>query len=150
VGVKYRFVHESDWIPQVGIFPLVLLPTGDEDKNLGTGEVQAFFPLWLQKSWEPWKTYGGGGYWINPGSGNRDYWFFGWEAEREISDYLTLGAEIFYQTASEKGGDGNTGFNVGGYINFSESHHLLFSAGRDISGPNDFSYYIGYQLTFGP
>ena len=24
------------------------------------------------------------------------------------------------------------------------------SVGRDISGPNDFSYYVGYQLTFGP
>jgi hypothetical protein len=150
LGVKYRFIQEDALIPQVGIFPLVLLPTGDEDKNLGTGKVQALFPLWLQKSWEPWKTYGGGGYWINPGSDNKDYWFFGWEVERKISEYLTLGAEIFHQTASEKGGDSDTGFNIGGYINFSETHHLLYSVGRDISGPNDFSYYIGYQLTFGP
>jgi hypothetical protein len=33
LGVKYRFIQEDAWIPQVGIFPLVLLPTGDEDKN---------------------------------------------------------------------------------------------------------------------
>jgi hypothetical protein len=149
LGVKYRFVHESDWVPQIGAFPLVELPTGDENKNLGTGKVQAFLPLWLQKSWELWKTYGGGGYWVNPGSGNKDFWFFGWEAEREISEFLTLGAEIFHQTASVKGGDSNTGFNIGGYLNFTESHHILFSVGRDISGPNDLTYYVGYQFTFG-
>ncbi len=149
IGVKYRFIHESDWVPQVGIFPLLELPTGDEDKNLGTGKVQAFLPLWLQKSWGPWKTYGGCGYWINPGKGNRDFWFFGWEAERELSEYVTIGAEIFHQTATEKGGDSDTGFNIGGYINFTKANHLLFSAGRDISGPSDFSYYIGYLFTFG-
>jgi hypothetical protein len=150
LGVKFRFIQETDWRPQVGVFPIVVLPTGDEDKNLGTGKVQAFFPIWLQKSWEPWKTYGGGGYWINPGSGNRDYWFFGWEVEREMSEYLTIGAEIYHQTASERGGDSDTGFNIGAIVNFSEMHHLLLSAGRDISGSNDFSYYVGYQLTFGP
>src|SRR5213078_4494944 len=29
IGVKYRFVHESAWVPMVGTFPLLELPTGD-------------------------------------------------------------------------------------------------------------------------
>ena len=67
-----------------------------------------------------------------------------------MSEYLTIGAEIYHQTASERGGDSDTGFNIGAIVNFSKMHHLLLSAGRDISGSNDFSYYVGYQLTFGP
>ena len=127
-----------------------MLPTGDKDKELGNGEVQAFLPLWVQKSWGPWKKYGGGGYWIIPGTGNRNYWFFGWELQRDLSKYFTLGAEVFHQTPSEVGGDSLRGFNVGGILNFTDQHHLLFSAGSDFSGPNDASFYIGYQMTFGP
>jgi hypothetical protein len=148
LGVKIRFIQESDWSPQVGAFPIFLLPTGNEDRGLGSGEAQVFLPLWFQKSWGSWKTYGGGGYWINPGTGNRNYWFFGWEVQRDMSQYLTLGGELFHQTPSEVGGESNTGFNVGAIINFSELHHLLLSAGRNFSGPSDVFYYIGYQLTF--
>jgi hypothetical protein len=148
LGVKIGFIEESDWSPQVGAFPIFLLPTGNEDKGLGSGEAQVFLPLWFQKSWGPWKTYGGGGYWINPGTGNRNYWFFGWEVQHDMSQYLTLGGELFHQTSSEVGGESNTGFNVGAIINFSELHHLLLSAGRTFSGSNDAFYYVGYQLTF--
>jgi hypothetical protein len=148
LGVKFRFIQETDSRPQVGVFPIVVLPTGDKDQGLGGGETKTFLPLWLQKSWGEWKTYGGGGYWINPGTDNKNYWFFGWEVQRDITKQLTLGAEIFHQTRSEEGGENSTGFNVGAIINFSELHHVLLSAGSDISGPNTFSYYAGYQLTF--
>ena len=50
LGVKYRFIQETDYIPQVGIFPLVELPTGDSEKGLGNGRTQYFLPVWLQKS----------------------------------------------------------------------------------------------------
>lgn len=150
LGAKFRFIQETDLCPQIGVFPIVVFPTGDKHKGLGSGEVQGFLPLWVQKSWGPWKTYGGGGYWINPGTGNKNYWFFGWEVQRDLSKYFTLGAEVFHQTPSEVGGDGSTGFNVGGIINFTDQHHLLFSAGRDFSGPNIASFYVAYQLTFGP
>jgi hypothetical protein len=149
VGTKVRFLKETDACPQVGTFPIVMLPTGDKDRGLGTGEVEAFLPLWIQKSWGSWTTYGGGGYWINPGADNKNYWFFGWEVQRDITTYLTLGVEVFRQTASQVDGEGSTGFNVGAIINCSDFHHVLLSAGRDFSGPNDASYYVAYQLTFG-
>ncbi len=50
LGVKYRFVQESDRFPMVGTFPLIEVPTGDHKRGLGTGHMRAFFPLWLQKS----------------------------------------------------------------------------------------------------
>lgn len=150
LGVKFRFIQETEWIPMVGIFPLVELPTGNQNEGLGNGKAQFFIPLWLQKSWGPWTSYGGGGYWVNPGDGNKDWWFFGWEVQRELSKALTLGGELIYRTADTDGGDNSFGFNVGAIINLTENHHILFSAGSDFSGPTRFQCYIGYQFTFGP
>jgi hypothetical protein len=150
IGAKFRFIHETDSRPQVGVFPIVVLPTGDKDKGLGSEDVQAFLPIWVQKGCGPWKTYGGGGYWINPGAANKDYWLFGWEVQRDATKYLTLGAEMFHQTPSEAGGESSTGFNIGAIINFSDLHHMLLSAGRDFSGTDNALFYAGYQLTFGP
>ena len=94
LGVKYRFVQEDDhgWRPMVGIFPLLELPTGNAQRGLGTGHTHGYLPLWLQKSVGDWTTYGGGGYWINPGGGNKNYWFAGWLLQRKITDELTLAA----------------------------------------------------------
>ena len=150
LGAKYRFVEEAGCRPQIGTFPLIELPTGDHDRGLGSGETQGFLPLWLQKSFGPWTTYGGGGYWINPGEGNRNWWFTGWEVQREINSKLTLGVEVFHETSKQEGAGSTTGFNVGAIINFSELQHLLLSAGHSVQGPGEFRAYIAYQLTFGP
>lgn len=150
LGAKYRFIQETDSRPQVGTFPLLLLPTGKKDNGLGSGEVQVFLPLWVQKSWDSWTTYGGAGYWINPGTGNKNYWLIGWLVQRDISEFLTLGTEVFHQTPSEIYGKSSTGFNFGAMINFGDLHHVLLSAGRNFWGTNEASYYASYQLTFGP
>ncbi len=150
LGVKYRFIQESKLFPQVATFPLVDVPTGNSSRGLGSGHVKVFIPIWVQKSWGPWTTYGGGGYWINPGSDNKNYWFVGWVVQRDLSEAITLGAEVFYNTPTAKGEDSRTAFNVGGVLNFTKDYHLLFSAGRDIYGQNRFSLYMGFQWTFGP
>src|SRR5512136_1459694 len=149
-GIKYRFIQETKDFPQVGIFPIVEIPTGDHTRGLGNGKTQVFLPLWFQKSWGPWTTYGGGGYWINPGAGNKNFWQLGWLGQREITKALTLGAEIFYFGKDTDDGRDRTGYNIGGIINLTEEHHILFSAGSDFAGDNRFSAYLGYQWTFGP
>jgi hypothetical protein len=151
LGVKYRFFHETDYLPEVGTFPLVELPTGPASRDLGSGYTQVFLPIWLQKSFgedKKWTTYGGGGFWYTPGNSYRNFYRFGWEVQRDLSEQLTLGAEVFHETPTAVGIKGHTAFNVGGYWNFDEHQHLLFSAGRDIEGPNRFSCYLGFQLTF--
>jgi hypothetical protein len=152
LGAKYRFVDEDKdgWLPQVGVFPLVELPSGNSRRGLGAGKTQVYLPVWLQKSFGNWLTYGGGGYWINPGPGNKDYWFAGWLLQYQITQQLALGGEVFHQTASRIGGQDNTGYNLGGVYDFDDNHHLLFSAGSGIEGArttNRFSYYIGFQWT---
>ncbi len=150
LGFKYRFLQESRRLPQAGIFPLLELPSGDSDRGLGSGHVQTFIPLWLQKSIGSFTTYGGAGYWINPGAGNKNYWLFGWEAQYDLSDALTLGGEIYHYTPDSVDGGDSTGFNIGGIINIDEHNHILLSAGTDIHGPALFSMYAAYQLTLGP
>jgi hypothetical protein len=150
LGVKFRFLQETGWLPQVGTFPQIEVPTGNHTRGLGNGRAQVLLPIWFQKSWGPWTSYGGGGYWINPGSENKNYWFTGWLVQRDLSKAVTLGTELFYGTPTVRGEGGRTGFNAGTIINFTDEHHLLFSTGRDIHGQNRFSVYLAYQLTLGP
>jgi hypothetical protein len=148
LGVKYRFIHEAEYMPQVGFFPRVELPSGNSKEGLGNGKTQIFFPLWLQKSWGPWTTYGGGGYWVNPGIDNKNWSFVGWELQRDFSEMLTLGVEFFYQTADKVDVSSRHGFNIGAIINFDKNNHLLCSVGRDLRGPNRLMSYLAYQWTF--
>src|SRR5579885_1121305 len=152
-GVKYRFLHgdEHGWLPQVAIFPLLDLPTGEQSRGLGTGHGHAFLPRWLGKTLGPWFTSVGGGYWINPGPGNRNYWFAGWLLLRRVADDLAVGGEIFHATANTVGGRDGSGFNLGIVYDFNEHYHLLLSAGRgfqNASATNEFSYYLALQWTF--
>ena len=147
LGAKLRFVQESGWVPMVGTFPLLEIPTGSETKGLGTGHLHGLIPLWLQKSVGPWTSYGGGGYWFNPGPGNRSFVYLGWQLQRHLSELATLGAEIFYTTADHTGGSGNLRFNVGLILDFTQNHHLLASAGRSIAGDTRLQGYLAYQLT---
>lgn len=153
LGVKYRLVDpgEDDWWPQIGVFPLVEVPTGDAQRELGTGHLREFLPVWMQKDFDKWTTYGGGGYWINPGAGNKNYWFVGWLLQRQVTDNLALGGELFHQTPDTIGGKQTSGFNVGGIYDFTDHYHLLFSAGRGLQNAaqtDEFSYYLGLQWTF--
>jgi hypothetical protein len=149
LSVKYRFLHETEGTPQAAVFPQVDLPTGDSKKGLGAGQVQFLLPLWLQKSWGPWTSFGGGGYWIDPGPGNKNWVFLGWAIQRDLSSRFTLGGELFYHSASSDGLSDNVGFNVGGIINFDPVDHLVFSAGRDLlQGGNQFTGFLAYRWTF--
>jgi hypothetical protein len=161
LGFKYRLIDEnkSDWRPMVGIYPLVELPTGNADRGLGAGYVRAYFPVWLQKSFGDWTTYGGGGYWLNQGDDtvNRNYWFFGWLVQKQVTKQLAIGAEIYHQTSTVAFGATNpiytqpaTGFNVGAIYDFDNDHHLLVSVGtglQNASTTNEFSWYVAYQIT---
>ncbi len=154
LGFKYRFIQEDDkgLRPMVGVFPLVEIPTGDQGDGLGAGHVRVYLPVWIQKSFGDWTTYGGGGYWINQGGGTMDqnYWFFGWLLQKQVTKNLAIGGELFHQTANTIGGEDTTGFNIGAVYDFDDHNHLLMSAGRafqNASVTNLYSWYLGYQIT---
>jgi hypothetical protein len=147
IGMKLRFVEESDSRPQAGTFVMVEIPTASSSVASDQRHVQVFVPPWLQKSWGKCTTYGGGGLWYNPGAGKRNWYFAGWELQYDFSKIVTMGGELYYETAEEQDGESNLGFNIGGIINFDDANHLLFSIGRAVTGPDFFTGYIAYQLT---
>lgn len=152
--LKYRFLQQdkSRWTPSIGVVPSVELHSGDARRGLGNGVTRVFLPIWLHKDFGDWTTYGGGGYWINPGFGNKNFWFVGWVLQRKITDKLAIGAELFHQTAEKVGKKDGTGFNVAAIYDFTENYHLLFSIGRGIRHAretNEPSWYLGLLATGG-
>jgi hypothetical protein len=145
-GVKYRFVKETEKVPEIGIFPIMEIPTVS-NTDLYNGKLQVFLPVWVQKSWDKISSYGGGGYWINPGSGNKNWLFAGWQAQYEFSKKLSLGSEIYYHTAPAHDSSSSAGFNIGGFLNFSEKFHFIFSAGHSIIHENLTTAYAGLLWT---
>jgi hypothetical protein len=146
LGAKYRFINTDNGF-QAGTFPLIELPTTNKMNLVGNRNVQVFIPIWIQKNWGKFTTYGGSGYWINTGSNNKNSIFTGWEAQYDFSTVLTLGGEIFYQTADTEGGSSDIAFKAGGFINVNEENHILLSFGKSLKTSDDYSGYIGYQLT---
>lgn len=150
LGAKYRFVGTDEDSFQAAVFPLVELPTGDAGRGLGSGHLQCFLPVWLQKTSGAWTAYGGAGYWINPGAGNRDWVFTGLLIQRQLLANLALGAEIFHETASSSASPSNSDVNIGITWDLNDTAHVLASAGPTIQGPTGYQAYFAIQFTFGP
>jgi hypothetical protein len=149
IGVKYRFVDAVESSLQIAIYPLAVLPTGNADKGLGNGKAWFSLPLWLQKSWGAWTTYGGGGYTINSAPGQKNYGFGGWLLQKDISERWMLGGEIFVQGADAEGGRTTTVVNLGGAYHISPDLSLLYSAGHSIGGDTHTIAYLGLLWGFG-
>jgi len=148
-GIKYRFIQETEHRPMVGIFPMLEIPTGNADRGLGNGRAWWRLPLWLQKSWGPWTTYGGGGYVINSAPGQRNYYFGGWLLQRDLSERLTLGGEIFAQGRSSDDTGPFAVFNLGGFFKITPNFQLLFTGGRTLAGGRHTIGYLGFYWTGG-
>jgi hypothetical protein len=153
VGAKYRIVEQVSgaWWPEVSVFPLVLIPTGDRVRGLGQGHATYSLPVWLQKNFGPWKVYGGGGYSIDAGRGTQNSWFLGLAALRQITEDLVLGGEVFHKEPRLKGASAGTTISFGGAYDFTARYHLYFSVGRGIqnaAATDKVSTYAALAITF--
>lgn len=148
-GAKIRFLQETHWLPEAAIFPLLELPAGSLSDNLGNGHLQAFLPVWLQKSWGAWTADGGGGYGINSFSGHENWGFAGALLQKQIFNHFAIGGEIYYQTLYQTDfPNQGTAFNLGAVWDLNDHNHLLFSAGRSLQGHARFQCYLAWQWTF--
>jgi hypothetical protein len=148
IALKWRFVHEDDGF-EVAIYPAAELPTGSVSRGLGNGQVWYQFPLWLEKTWGPWTSYGGGGWTLNRAPGQRDYFYGGWLLQRQMDDALFLGGEVYSQRSTGVGLAGYTALNLGGGYTLGKNASLIFSGGYTFAGTSHRLAYIGVDFTWG-
>lgn len=149
VGAKYRFLQEGRNRPQVAIFPLLELPSGTARSGLGNGHFWARLPVWVQKSYGPWTTYGGGGYQINRAPGTKDSVFAGWLVQRHVARRLTVGTEVYFQQAQTLSSKQTTFVDGGGYYSFRDNFSFLFMLGHTVAGQRNTVGYVGLYWTWG-
>jgi hypothetical protein len=127
LGVKYRFLHREAAGVDIAIFPRLILPTAGH--RFGTGHTRVLLPVWAEKDSGPWSLFGGGGYMINPGAGNRDSWQGGVALTRTVSDRLTIGGEATLEGPDVIGAHATAGLGVGGVYRLGGPFALLASGG---------------------
>lgn len=139
LAVKYRFLNDEKHGFSAAIFPRVFLPTASHSPG---EKVQLLLPLWMGKDFAGGTSlFGGGGYTINPGAGNRDFWQAGIALTHDFTSKLSLGAEVIRQGPDTVGGTAQTRAGAGAIIGLSKHYNLLFSG-----GPTWADHRTGYHL----
>jgi hypothetical protein len=153
LGVKYRFIQESRHRPMVGTFVMFELPVGDSRRGLGVGTTWYKMPIWAQKTWGPWTTYGGVGETIVPQTGYHNFTYGGWLVQRDIGKKLTLGTELYSHGAEGPATPQIKAaalLDAGGYYYFKKpAFQFLFCYGHSIAGQPENYAYVGLYWTWG-
>lgn len=148
-AAKYRFLHQEETGLDVAIFPRVFLPSGSA--RVGPRHGAFFLPVWLERSWESWSTFGGGGCEFNRGSGSRDFCLAGWALTHQVLENLQLGAEVVHETPDVKGGQSSTGIGFGMIYDLGEHYHLLAYAGpglQNAAATGRYAWYASLLFTY--
>jgi hypothetical protein len=148
-AAKYRFLHQDDIGWDVSVFPRVFLPS--LSAHVGDRHASFLLPIWAQKDFGAWSTFGGGGCALNNGKDSKNYCQMGWALTRKVLPELTLGAEIYHQTADTHGGKASTGLSAGATYDLTENYHLMASLGPGIQNATEtdrYSWYVALQTTF--
>jgi hypothetical protein len=127
LAVKYRFFSDEAHGLSAAVFPRVILPTAAHAPGEKT---RLLLPLWLQKDFAGGTSlFGGGGFTVNPGTGNRDFWQAGLALTHEFSKTLSAGAEVTRQGADTIDGTAQTRAGLGAIVQLSDHYALLISGG---------------------
>lgn len=148
LGMTYRFLQETKYLPQLGILPAVFIPTGDNYRGLGNGRPYYSLQCWGQKSLNQWIINFGGGYVYNPPPAGFNYFLGGLLIQNVLNDYLTVGGEIFSQGATNEINGATMIADVGVTYTLTKNTNFVFSAGHSIKGMQAFVTYIGIQWCF--
>lgn len=147
LAVKYRIVNDERDGFSVAVFPRAILPTS----TLEDGEkIRLLLAVWLQKDFAGGTSvFGGGGYELNPGAGNRDFWQGGIAVTHDLGDKLSLGAEVARQGPDTIGGAAETSAGAGAIVKLGGPCALLLSGGPTWSAHRTrYHFYAALGLNF--
>jgi hypothetical protein len=146
LGTKYRFIDDKAAGFSAAIFPRVILPTASRSPG---EKMRLLLPLWLGKDFDGTSLFGGGGYMLNPGAGNRDFWQVALALTHDVTRNVSMGAEIARQGADTIAGTPQTRAGVGAIVRLSEHQSLLFSGGPTwADGRTGYHFYGALGLNY--
>lgn len=149
LAAKYKVLHQDEkgLAPDVSVFPRAFIAT---NTRFGPRRPNLLLPVWVQKDAGPWSVFGGGGYQINPGAGQRSFWQGGVAVTRTLGRRLSIGGEVFAQTRDAADGVGYTAFNVAAIYKLTGHWSLLTSAGpvRQGDGAHGSVFYFSLKADY--
>ena len=127
LAAKYRFINDERSGISAAVFPRLFLPTSSID----SGEhVRLLLPVWAQKDFAGGASiFGGGGFEINPGRGNRNFWQAGVAVTQDVSKSVSVGGEVAWQQRDASDATSEASAGLGAIVKLSEHYALLFSGG---------------------
>jgi hypothetical protein len=149
MAAKMKFLHQDDVGVDVAFFPRVFLPTAP--RHGAPRQASLLLPIWAGKDMDSWSWFGGGGYVINPGAGNRDFWQGGLAATKDVTERLNLGGEIYYQSADTSGGKDFAGLNLGLAYKMTDHVSLLAAGGPGVKNAREngrYDYYLSLKFDY--
>ena len=149
LAAKYRFLHQAQIGWDLAVFPRYILPSASS--HVGKQHSSIILPIWLEKDWDTWSTFGGGGCVIQHGSDLKNFCFAGWALTRAVVSRLQIGLELVYRSADAPGGRASTAMGGGLRYDISTRYHFLTSVGptlRNAAETTRYSCYASLLLTF--
>jgi hypothetical protein len=127
LAVKYRFFDDEKSGVSFAIFPRAFLPTSSLERH---ERIRLLLPVWAQKDFAGGTSlFGGGGYELNPGPGNRSFWQAGVVVTHDVTKSVSIGGEVAWQQPDSDGGTAETNAGLGAIVKLSDHYALLFSGG---------------------
>jgi hypothetical protein len=127
LDLKWRFFEADEW--GLAVRPRITFPTGDNDKELGTGKVTYSLFLIATKEAKPWAFHFNIGYLRNEHEGieeseedesgdaiRKDLLFASCAAQVEAAEHLQLVADIGIHTNPDKSSNTQPAYILGGLI----------------------------------
>ena len=127
LAVKYRFFDDEKAGLSAAVFPRAFLPTSTLASHERT---RLLLPVWAQKDFAgETSLFGGAGYELNPGPGNRSFWQAGLAITHDVTKSVSVGGEVAWQQRDSDDGTAETNVGLGTIVKLSDHYGLLFSGG---------------------
>jgi len=150
VEVKWRFFEKDGW--SLAVKPGIALPTGDKDKDLGTGRATGTLYFITTKEIDPWAFHLNLGYKRNENAidEREDIWHASLAGEYKVMKNLKLVANIGAERNTDKSSDTNPAFILGGFIySMRENMDIDFGVKGGLNKAEaDITYLAGIALRF--
>jgi hypothetical protein len=148
-AAKLKVLHEDKDGVDLAIFPRLFLATAPA--RFASRHTNLLLPVWAGKDFGKWSVFGGGGWQLNPGPGQRDFWTGGLAVTRQVTERLNLGAEITHRGRETADGRAFTGLNAGVIYKLTDHWSLLASGGPGVQNARTegrYDFYVSLKADY--